>query len=209
MTLAQPLFFVRHGQTDWNIIRRVQGRTDIPLNVCGREQARAYGRTLRQMFAGADIDPAHICVVASPLSRTRETAHLLMVNSGIPGPMFCDARILEKDYGTWDGLTIPEIQQAYPNEWSVHAGDFFSSEPPGGETGAQLYARVSEFLTSCLPYTLIVGHLGTGLALLKFCQHVGIRYEGPGPGEGRVWSSVRQDTIFMVADGVLHVVGVY
>ena len=74
-----PLTLVRHGETDWNLDRRIQGSTDIPLNDTGREQARDAAAALR---AQLDLDSTPIVVVASDLSRARETAEIIAARAG-------------------------------------------------------------------------------------------------------------------------------
>ena len=72
------LYLVRHGETDWNLQRRIQGSTDIPLNDTGREQAAATGRLLARREWDA--------IYSSPLSRAIETGELIAREVGLPGP---------------------------------------------------------------------------------------------------------------------------
>ena len=67
------LYFIRHGQTDWNAELRLQGQRDIPINETGRAQAARNGRKLSETIT----QPDHYEFVASPLSRTRETLEIL------------------------------------------------------------------------------------------------------------------------------------
>ncbi len=96
------MFFVlRHGQTDWNLEARLQGSTDIPLNDTGREQARHAGRILK--------DHGLTKIVASPLSRALETARIVGQAVGLePG---IDARLIERNFGLFEGMTIDEVHQ--------------------------------------------------------------------------------------------------
>lgn len=100
------LFLVRHGETEWNRARRIQGRTDIPLNDTGRAQARATGRLLarRRHWDG---------VITSPLNRARETAAIIAEELGLPEPEVDDA-LVERDYGDAEGLSFAEIDRRYP-----------------------------------------------------------------------------------------------
>lgn len=117
------LYLVRHGETEWNRAHRIQGRTDVPLNDTGREQARATGRLLSRRRWDA--------VVTSPLSRTRETAQLIAAELGLPEPEIVDA-LIERDYGAAEGLSFPEIEARFPR----------GAEVPGRETREAVAARV-------------------------------------------------------------------
>jgi probable phosphoglycerate mutase len=101
---------VRHGETDWNRERRIQGSTDIPLNDTGREQARATGELLASRRWTA--------LVASPLSRAAETARLIGAAVGLGEPEL-EPRVAERDYGEAEGLTGPEIDARYPDGTDV------------------------------------------------------------------------------------------
>lgn len=94
------LVLVRHGETEWNRLGRVQGRTDIPLNDTGREQARAAGDRLR----GGRFD----AVVASPLSRAADTARIIADELGLGGVELVDD-LVERDYGGAEGMTGEQI----------------------------------------------------------------------------------------------------
>ena len=67
------LYYIRHGETDWNVEARLQGGRDIPLNANGRAQATHSGEVLRELLAHDALDPASLDYIASPLGRTRET----------------------------------------------------------------------------------------------------------------------------------------
>ena len=95
------LYFARHGQTNWNRVRRWQSRTDIPLNQTGRRQARA----LSQLIRSRDI--VFKRVVCSPLSRARETAEILM--DGFYPALEIDSRLVELDLGEFEGRLESEL----------------------------------------------------------------------------------------------------
>ena len=112
------LLLVRHGETDWNIGRRVQGHTDIPLNAAGVDQARV----LTEHLAAEPLT----AVFSSDLSRALDTAtavaraHRLEVN--------VDQRLREKNFGTWEGLTDLEIAERFPDAHRGKWGDGESTE---------------------------------------------------------------------------------
>jgi len=123
----------RHGQTAWNVERRFQGKTDIPLDDTGVQQAQRAARLL------AGLHPTTL--LASPLRRAADTAQAL---AGITGlPIRYDKDLIERDGGAWEGLTGHEIRERYPVE---HA----AWQPPGGETSAQVAERVGAALERAL-----------------------------------------------------------
>ena len=94
------LYVVRHGQTQWNLEHRVQGITDIPLTDKGREDAKE----LKELVKSLDID----VVIASPLSRTRETAAIIVDDKL---PINIDDRIIERDWGLNEGADLDEVDK--------------------------------------------------------------------------------------------------
>lgn len=117
------LYLVRHGETDWNRARRIQGLTDIPLNDTGREQARLTGMLLTRRPIAR--------IVASPLLRARETAQIIARELGLPDPELRDA-FVERNYGAAEGLGFHEIDVLYPE----------GVEVPGRESREEVGARV-------------------------------------------------------------------
>ncbi|MCR2785766.1 MULTISPECIES: histidine phosphatase family protein [unclassified Microbacterium] len=114
------LTLVRHGETDWNRARRIQGATDIPLNDTGRAQAREAAERLR-----ARLDPAApVFVVSSDLSRARETAEIIADALGLPAPKLY-AQLRERAYGEAEGVDAAEFLERW--------GDWHAAEIPGAE----------------------------------------------------------------------------
>lgn len=106
------VYVIRHGQTDWNAIRRLQGQKDIPLNDFGREQAVGNGKVLAQIL-GASAE--EFDYVASPLGRTRETMELMRGAMGLdPLAYRTDDRLVEVSFGDWEGQTLPELKKNFP-----------------------------------------------------------------------------------------------
>lgn len=148
------LYIIRHGKTDWNEQRKLQGRTDIPLNENGRKMANE---------AAKEYESIHfdLCY-SSPLSRARETAEILMKDRGIP--IITDERLIEMSFGIYEGLAdcykIPDcpIRVFFQNPEEY-------TEPVGGaESMEELFARTGDFLKEIEPLLaqgkdiLIVGH---------------------------------------------------
>jgi uncharacterized phosphatase len=121
------LYLVRHGETDWNLQRRIQGSTDIPLNDTGRAQARRTGELLARRRWDA--------VIASPLSRAHDTATIIARQVGLPDPAI-DPRLVERAYGDAEGLAIAEVDSLYPG----------SSHVPGREEREDVAKRAIEAL---------------------------------------------------------------
>ncbi len=99
------LYLVRHGETDWNLARRIQGSTDIPLNATGRAQAARTGELLsRREWTG---------IASSPLSRARETAEIIGSEVGISDIEIVDD-LVERQYGEAEGLEAEELDRRFP-----------------------------------------------------------------------------------------------
>ncbi len=131
------VYILRHGQTEWNVALRMQGRWDSPLTAAGRSQAELHGRTLARE-GGVDA------IIASPLGRTRDTAE--RVNAYLEAPLRYQDALMERDCGHWSGLTLAEIEAAYPQEWRARSEDPYYHRPPGGENLDDMEARVGGFL---------------------------------------------------------------
>ncbi|AVM23222.1 histidine phosphatase family protein [Bacillus pumilus] len=97
---------VRHGETDWNAAKRIQGRTDIPLNDTGKWQAEQTGLYLKD--AHWDV------VISSPLTRAKETAHLILKH--INAPLVIMEDFIERDYGDAEGMSFEERQKLFPDK---------------------------------------------------------------------------------------------
>lgn len=132
------LYIVRHGETDWNRVRRVQGRTDIPLNDYGRHLAEETAEGMKEIR----IDRAY----TSPLSRAKETAQIILGKREVP--LIEDDRIQEFSFGIYEGQSCgPEAE----GEESEAFRRFFTETdryipPEGGESVEQLYERTGNFL---------------------------------------------------------------
>jgi broad specificity phosphatase PhoE len=136
-TARDRLFIARHGETDWNRVGRWQGNTDIPLSEVGRAQARAMAASLR----GKGIATVH----ASDLLRASETATIIASELGIAG-CGVDARLRERGFGCFEGLTRDECAERYPDAWAAYMADRRAT-PPGGEPHADVAARMLAALT--------------------------------------------------------------
>jgi broad specificity phosphatase PhoE len=130
------IIFVRHGQTSVNREGRFQGRLDPPLTELGQEQARGCASGLATSGATE--------VWTSPLQRAADTAR--EIATALAAPLEIDERLVELDYGEWDGRRFGEVDAA---EWAAWRADP-SFAPPGGESLASVGARVAAFCTERL-----------------------------------------------------------
>ena len=155
MKQGVTLYFVRHGQTDWNFARRIQGPTDTQLNDTGREQAARNGRRLVELRP----DIAELAFVASPLSRCRETMEIVRRCIGLPHDGYAlDERIKEIHYGSWQGEHWPEIHTVDPDGAAARLADPFNWRPSGGESYADLTARAAAWSDDITQDTVVVSH---------------------------------------------------
>ena len=129
-------YFVRHAESAWNAANRLCGRTDITLSAEGRRQAVRLAERLRTLQPDA--------FYVSPLNRARETAEIIGRASGLTP--IVDARLIEINYGAWEGKTFEEVKQQGAELYRLWDADPAAVAPPEGESGAQALARVTPFL---------------------------------------------------------------
>jgi probable phosphoglycerate mutase len=166
MRFAHRLLFIRHGETDWNVAGRLQGQRDIPLNARGCDQATAAGRTVRKII-GADAVGSALAYVASPRGRARQTMELARAALGLPPQAYAmDARLMELSFGSWEGLTWPEVQARAPEAAVARETRKWDFVPPGGESYAMLALRVAPWLDELDGDTLVVSHGGVARVLM-------------------------------------------
>lgn len=152
------VYFVRHGETDWNRVQRYQGQQDIPLNATGRAQAQRNGAVLKDAL-GAEA--AMLDFVASPLQRARETMEILRLAMGLPPEDYRrDDRLREISYGHWEGQLWSELPALDPDGFAARQADFWGWCPRDGESYAMLSDRVSGWLGDVERTGIVVAHGG-------------------------------------------------
>lgn len=162
MRAHPPIFFIRHGETDWNAARRYQGQADVPLNEKGRAQARRNGQALCTLLPG--IAQAHF--VASPLGRTLETMRIVREELGLAaGDFGVDPRLIELNYGHWEGQLASDLPLADPDGLAARAADPYHWRPQGGENYIDLTLRLESWLAEVSGPCVVVSHGGVSRAL--------------------------------------------
>lgn len=156
------LYYIRHGETDWNVEGRLQGQRDIPINARGRAQARQCGAILRDLFVCDKVNAAALDFVASPLGRARETMAIARATLGLdPAAYAVDPRLAEVGFGSWEGFTAAELQARFPAVYAERARDKWRFTPPGGESYATMSARIRDWYDGLSRDTVVVAHGGT------------------------------------------------
>ena len=141
------IYLVRHGQTDWNMEKRMQGQIDIPLNDNGREQARAVSESISKL----KIDK----IISSDLKRAKETAEI--INEKIGAEISFDSRLREINFGDLEGVSREEIM---PETWAI-----FETTPEklNAEPIDEVHKRIKGFFDELGKYdgnVLVVSHGG-------------------------------------------------
>lgn len=141
-------FLVRHGETEWNTQRRIQGWADSPLTSLGLAQAEAHGRLLGTF----EIDR----VLASPLGRTMQTLVPIVQETGVVAEY--DNRLREVCMGDWSGRTAQELQAQYLDQWQARLDDPEGYCPPNGESRLDVKRRVAPLVTELIdaPHQTVV-----------------------------------------------------
>ena len=190
------IYFARHGQTDWNAERRLQGQHDIPLNSLGRIQAARSGTILGELLARDGLRAGDLDYVSSPLGRARETMELMRTGLGLePQTYRLDARLLEMSFGRWEGFTFAELQAKEAEALAARERDKWGFVLPEGESYAQLVVRVRDWYESVERDTVVAAHGGVCRALIA---HLGIQ-----PTETASLGDIGQGVVYVFAAGAM------
>jgi probable phosphoglycerate mutase len=125
---------VRHAATQWNLEKKIQGRTDIPLCTEGMLQAERWGNILK----GQHYD----LILSSPMIRAQQTAQIVSDVLGID--VVCARDLREQDFGQWEGRRITDIRKETPGEIEFQESRGWEFCPPGGEDRVTVLRRASD-----------------------------------------------------------------
>ncbi|SFI00503.1 histidine phosphatase family protein [Bradyrhizobium sp. Gha] len=161
------IYYLRHGETEWNALGRLQGTRDVPLNARGRGQALQAGFILADLLERDGRDKAALRYVSSPLGRARQTMELARSKLELPVTDYAlDDRLREIGYGVWEGLTLAESEAQDPEIYARRLADKWTVGPAGAETYADVQLRVGAWYDEIRTDTVAVAHGGTCRALM-------------------------------------------
>jgi probable phosphoglycerate mutase len=192
--MSPLVYFIRHGQTDWNIEGRLQGQADTDITERGRQQADRNGRKLAELIGRAE----GFDFVASPMRRTRETMERVRAAMGLPPEDYrIDARLVEVHFGDWQGHTFVELEARRPGSTAARSKDKWGFVPPGakGESYQMLLERVRPWFEALERPTVCVAHGGVIRTVFRMVQDM--------PPRQAARLEVPQDKVLRLADGQL------
>ncbi len=185
---AVMIYLVRHGETEFNRERRLQGHVDSPLTELGRRQAEAVGRQLAELIGRG---PGWR-IVASPLGRTRRTAEIIAERLGLD-EIEIEPRLIELSWGEWDGRLRSDLAAAHP----AFARSNWAFDAATGETYEALCGRLESWLAELPPErdrrVIAVSHGVTGRVLRGVYGRLGL--------EALAAQDAPQDAVFRLSDG--------
>lgn len=184
------IYLVRHGQTEFNRERRIQGHVDSPLTELGVRQAKAVGRLLRDLVR----EPDGWRIVSSPLGRAHATARIIAERlDGLPVEL--DERLKEMSWGEYDGRLRAEIEAEHPETFGRTGWAF--DAPTSGETYEQVCQRVGSWLAELPPEPerrlIAISHGITGRVLRGLYANL--------PRDAAGQQDVPQDAVFLLQHG--------
>jgi len=190
------LYYVRHGETEFNLQGRLQGRRDTVLNAHGRQQAAECGVVLRDLFARDQRQAQDFKYISSPLKRARQTMEILRGVLGLaPLDYEIAPRLIEIAYGEWEGLTLPEIEARNTGVLTQRERDKWEFAPPGGESYQQLTARIDDWYRSLTSDVVVTAHGGGVRALMALFKIL--------PEEEATHAQIAQGVVYVFSDGTL------
>jgi probable phosphoglycerate mutase len=161
------IYYIRHGETDWNVEGRLQGHHDVPLNARGRAQAARCGEILRDLFARDGRNPATFDYVSSPLGRARQTMELARPAIGLSADGYhVEQRLIEISFGDWEGFTIAQLRSRDPERLAAREHDKWQFIPPGGESYKAVAERMRDWYEALARDTVVTAHGGTARGLI-------------------------------------------
>jgi alpha-ribazole phosphatase len=168
------IVLVRHGESVWNTERRIQGNRDVDLSLRGRRQTDLLVSHLR-----VHMPKAVAAIYTSPLRRASQTAERIAAAWRLP--LFADPDLREMSLGAWEGMTVSEIQSAYPNRYERWLEDPLAFPAVGGEDLRAFEERVTgalERMRQAHPGAdlIVVSHGGVIKALLCHAMGLDIRH---------------------------------
>jgi broad specificity phosphatase PhoE len=194
---APTIYYIRHGETEWNAVGRLQGVQDIPLNDLGRRQAAGAGRILADLLTCDGRSEASLAFVASPLGRARQTMELVRGTLRLPLAAYAiDDRLREIGYGQWEGSTLAQAQLADPKVFAARQSDKWTVSPPDGESYVSVQARMSDWYNQLAGDTVAVAHGGTARALM-----VALGLETPDSAADLM---IEQGAVYVIGEGGLR-----
>ena len=189
------VYFVRHGQTDWNAANRFQGQNEVDLNEIGRAQADRNGRKLAELIASAEA----FDFVCSPMRRTRETMQRLRLAMRLPAEEYrTDRRLIEVHFGDWTGFTPDELKEKDPEFRRHRRRDKWNIVPPGegAESYRMLQDRVRPWFDGLAQPTVCVTHGGVIRAVARIVETLS--------DDAAASMAVPQDRILRLENGKLE-----
>lgn len=193
---APTIYYIRHGETEWNATGRLQGTQDVPLNARGVKQAGSAGAILEDLLARDGCELCSIPFVSSPLGRARATMELVRSALRLPADGYAtDARLREIGYGQWEGSTLEQAEARDPDLYARRLADKWTVAAPGGESYAEVQARVSDWYAQVSGATVAVAHGGTARTLM-----VALGFETPQSAADLL---IEQGVVYVFADGRL------
>ena len=191
------IYYIRHGETQWNADGRLQGVQDTALNALGRRQAAQAGHILGDLLRRDSRDPSQIPFVSSPLLRARATMELVRGALRLPQHGYTtDDRLREIGYGRWEGSTLPEMQVADPVFFARRLADKWRVAPEGGETYEAVQRRMGDWYAQLETDIVVVAHGGTARALM-----VALGIETP---QSAADLTIEQGAVYVFRDGRLR-----
>ncbi|WP_182548892.1 histidine phosphatase family protein [Phyllobacterium myrsinacearum] len=188
------VYFSRHGETDWNVSERIQGQEDVDINARGQLQAERNGDLLKSLIGnGAGFD-----FVASPLRRTRDTMERIRTRMGVdPRGYRTDARLMEVNFGEWQGYMMEDIETQSPELVAARGKDKWNFVPPGptAESYATLAKRIGSWLSEVCGPTVCVTHGGCMRTIFQMVENL--------DGHDAANLSITQDKILRLEKGSL------